>query len=552
MVVVIVEMAQWLFGVRTVVLALVVLPATCAVAAAQDTVPAPLPGGPLTLEQVLGLAEARSEALGIARSGVQRAQGEQLRARSGRFPQLTASGSYDRALASEFSGIFGADSTGPPCPPFALDPAASLAERVAEIERAIDCGAIGSSLFGGGSGEGGEDVDLPFGRKNTWRVNLAFSQAIYSGGRLDAQADLAAIGSESAQLAFTTARGQLLYDVTRAFYDAALSERLVRIAEATLAQAEATVQQVQAGFDAGAQPEFELLRARVARDNQQPALIRQRAAREIAMLRLKQLLDLPAAFPLEILAALEGPNIAVPEPFAGRVATETETSPTPKVLPSRTAVREVESVVRLREASLRLTEAERRPSLSVNSNYSRVAYPNGAFPTGDFRTNWTVGASVQVPILTGGRQRGSEAVARAELDQARLQLRQAQELAELDARSAHAELVAARAAFDASAGTVGQAVRAYEIAEVRFQSGVSTQLELSDARLLLQQAEANRAQAARDLQIARARVALLEDLPLGTVSGQSPAAITPASSSSSSPSQQQQQRQPGGGSGGMQ
>jgi outer membrane protein TolC len=423
---------------------------------------------------------------------------------------------------------------------------------VAEIERAIDCGAIGSSLFGGGSGEGGEDVDLPFGRKNTWRVNLAFSQAIYSGGRLDAQADLAAIGSESAQLAFTTARGQLLYDVTRAFYDAALSERLVRIAEATLAQAEATVQQVQAGFDAGAQPEFELLRARVARDNQQPALIRQRAAREIAMLRLKQLLDLPAAFPLEILAALEGPNIAVPEPFAGRVATETETSPTPRVLPSRTAVREVESVVRLREASLRLTEAERRPSLSVNSNYSRVAYPNGAFPTGDFRTNWTVGASVQVPILTGGRQRGSEAVARAELDQARLQLRQAQELAELDARSAHAELVAARAAFDASAGTVGQAVRAYEIAEVRFQSGVSTQLELSDARLLLQQAEANRAQAARDLQIARARVALLEDLPLGAVSGQSPAAITPASSSSSSPSQQQQQRQPGGGSGGMQ
>jgi outer membrane protein TolC len=212
----------------------------------------------------------------------------------------------------------------------------------------------------------------------------------------------------------------------------------------------------------------------------------------------------------------------------------------------------VESVVRLREATLLLTEAERPPSLSVNSNYSRVAYPNGAFPTGDFRTNWTVGASVQVPILTGGRQRGSEAVARAELDQARLQLRQAQELAELDARSAHAELVAARAAFDASAGTVGQAVRAYEIAEVRFQSGVSTQLELSDARLLLQQAEANRAQAARDLQIARARVALLEDLPLGTVSSQSPAAITPASSSSSSPSQQQQQRQPGGGSGGMQ
>jgi len=69
------------------------------------------------------------------------------------------------------------------------------------------------------------------------------------------------------------------------------------------------------------------------------------------------------------------------------------------------------------------------------------------------------------------------------------------------------------------AGTIEQATRAYQIAEVRFQSGVSTQLELADARLQLQLAEANRAQAARDLQVARARVALLPDLPLGVSSG---------------------------------
>jgi outer membrane protein TolC len=51
---------------------------------------------------------------------------------------------------------------------------------------------------------------------------------------------------------------------------------------------------------------------------------------------------------------------------------------------------------------------------------------------------------------------------------------------------------------------------------VRYRAGVSTQLELSDSRVLLQQAEANRAQAARDLQVARARMALLPDLPLST------------------------------------
>ena len=218
-------------------------------------------------------------------------------------------------------------------------------------------------------------------------------------------------------------------------------------------------------------------------------------------------------------------------PFAARLPAEEQpaTAETP-----RTVVREAAAAVRLREASLRLVEAERRPSVAVTSNYSQVAYPSDFFPTGDFRTNWTVGAALNVPILTGGRQRGSEAVARAEVEQSRLQLRQVEELAQLDARSAQAELVAARAAVEASTGTIEQARRAYQIAEVRFQSGVSTQLELSDARLLLQQAEANRAQAVRDLQVARARVALLPDLPLGSSGGMSGAASsqTPAGAAS--------------------
>jgi len=124
-------------------------------------------------------------------------------------------------------------------------------------------------------------------------------------------------------------------------------------------------------------------------------------------------------------------------------------------------------------------------------------------------------------------------VARAELEQARLQLRQTQELAALDSRSAWAELLAARATWEASAGTIQQATRAFQIAEVRFREGVSTQLELSDARLLLQQSQANRAQAARDLQVARARMALLPDLPLsGSTTSrpqqQAPQSVPPA------------------------
>ena len=461
--------------------------------AALSTVPAAAqspPSGPLTLGQVLELAEQRSEAMAIARAGMQRAEGDEIRARSGLLPQLDLSGSYERALASEFSGVF-------------------------------DDAFLG---YGGGSGDtSGSLEDLPFGRENTWRVSLAFSQNLYSGGRIGSQRAVAAAGTNSAGLALRTTRGQLLFDATQAYYDAALSDRLVAIAGATIEQATATLNQTELAFQAGTQPEFEVLRARVTRDTQNPTLIRQRVNREIAHLRLKQLLDLPPTYDLELADALSDDVLPPAPAFAERLASVEITiqagdqlrailqSATPLV--ERTAVQELVSTVRLREASLSLVRAQRTPSVSLISNYQRIAYPTNALPTFD-RSNWTLGVSAQIPILTGGRQRGDELVARAELEQARAQLQLTEELAELDSRSAWAEILAAVAAWEATAGTVEQAGRAYEIAEVRYQAGVSTQLELSDSRLLLQQAEVNRALAARDLQVVRARVALLEDLPI--------------------------------------
>jgi outer membrane protein TolC len=117
-------------------------------------------------------------------------------------------------------------------------------------------------------------------------------------------------------------------------------------------------------------------------------------------------------------------------------------------------------------------------------------------------------------------------------------LQQVKELAALDTQSASTELLAARAVWEASSGTVQQATRAYEIADVRYRNGVSTQLELTDSRLLLQQAEANRAVAARDLQVARARVALLPDLPLSATAAAAARPITVPPPQA--PSQQQQ------------
>ena len=466
----------------------------------------------LTLDDAIRLALGRSEQLAAAQFGATRARAEERRARADLLPQIFASASYDRTVASEFSGLFSGDSSTPSCDPFTLRPAAALVDRVAEIERAIDCGAVGNP-FGSGSFD-----NLPFGRKNIYRFGLSVTQNLYTGGRVTAQRALAAIGRETADISVASTRAQAVFEITQAFYDAALSDRLVTIAEATLAQAEATLARVTLGREAGRQPEFDRLRAQVDRDNQRPAVIRARSQRTLAYLRLRQILEVSASEPLAVVANLDEEDLPPPRWFANQLG-QAARSIDEAAVEARTAVRQSVSSVRARQEAVKIVRAQRLPSVSASSLLSRVGYPDNLVPNTDFRTNWTVGVSVQVPLFTGGRIAAEQAAARADLAATEAQLKLVREFAWLDAQAAVEAVATSRAAWEASAGTVQQATRAYEIAELRYREGISTQLELSDARLLLQQAQANRAVAARDLQVARARLALLPDLPLSSAGG---------------------------------
>jgi outer membrane protein TolC len=209
------------------------------------------------------------------------------------------------------------------------------------------------------------------------------------------------------------------------------------------------------------------------------------------------------------------------------------------VTDDRAPVRAAEQNVVASEGQLTAARAEYFPTISLTSSYGKVGYPTGGLPDwSDFRENWNIGLSLQVPLFVGGRIRGESMIAQANLAEARARLQQTRELAALDTRNAMARLEAAQATWLASTGTVEQAARAYRIADVRYREGISTQTELSDSRILLQQAQANRAQAARDLQIARVRVALLRDLPITTL------AVPAASGAQQFQQQPREQRRP--------
>jgi len=195
---------------------------------------------------------------------------------------------------------------------------------------------------------------------------------------------------------------------------------------------------------------------------------------------------------------------------AGAAAIEPDTN-----VSDRAPVRQLQETVRAQQGLVRAARGERLPSVQITSGYQRLYFPTSVFPQlNNARENWTIGVSASLPLFTGFRIKGDEMVAQGNLEQAKAQLQQTREVAALDARVALSQLQQAQATWQASAGTAQQASRAYGIDQIRYREGISTQTDLSQSRLLLEQALANRAQAARDLAVARVKLALLRDLPL--------------------------------------
>lgn len=521
---------QWLA--LGVLLAVGGLPGAPAVNAQQPIPAAPsgntTTGRRLTLVEALELATKNSQSLEIAKAGVLRARGQQYQARSAALPQLSASANYQKTLQNQFEAL---------------------------SKKAAPPAGEGGGQTGGDSSFAGNPLTKIFASPYTTTFSITGSQNLYSGGRNHANAEAAKAGRTSAEIGVTSAGAQVTLDVTQAYYDAVLSDNLVAIAEASLLQTERTLRQVQLTQQVGSASEFELIRARVTRDNQRPQFLQARTARDLAYVRLKQLLDVPQVEQLALVDDIAqqddfrtAPGIAAAAPTSLNVTAAEVTATDPRVIEAvsvvvtasdtsadvRAPVRQATAAVEAAQQQLKATKASRLPSVGLSSTYQRLAYPADGIPRslGDFFPNWTVGLNVSFPFFTGGRVKGETMAAEAGVIEAQQRLEQVRDGATLDARQSVAQLLEAEETWQASLGTSEQAARAYDIAEVRYREGISTQIELSESRVQLQQSQANRARAARDLQVARIRIKLLRDLPLGgTSGGASAAGAAPAGAS---------------------
>jgi outer membrane protein len=458
-----------------------------ALAGAQTPAAAPADSVPLSLSEAVRRALGQSQEVRLAESQVQLADAQVTSARSAALPQVSGVLGYTRTFASAFSGG-GGGFTLPDSLRFTPDPSLPLEERVRYLEDRVPTAALG--------GLGGLFGDLPFGQENTYVAQISGSQLLYSGGRTGAALDIARNYREAARLGLVEETAEIELQVRTAYYRALFAQQIEGIAAAALEQAEAFLRQEQLRLAAGRASELDVLRAEVARDNLRPQTVEARNAAELATLNLKRLVDVPLQQPLRLTTPLAPPS-------AEELA-RAELSPEVGVA-QRAALAAAERQVSIRQQQVRIARGAFLPNVSLSMNYGRQLFPSSTFAFGEeWRTDWTAGLNVQIPIFNGGQRIAELQTARVERERAELQLSQLREAVQLQAEQARGERERARTAIAARERTVEAAQRVYDLTVLRYNQGLATQLEVSQARLELLQARSNLAQAVADYYIADA------------------------------------------------
>ncbi len=431
----------------------------------------------LSLDDAVSRALRESEEIAKARATLDAAESQVTQAFSAALPQFHSNVAYNRAVKTIFDDMGTMPTVDDDDIPPAFDEDKTPKERFDLLSDLMATNFV-SAMFRG----------LPFGRKNTYVATLSLSQPLYVGGKVGAALQVAEHYRAVARSQVDETQADLVLQVRAAYLSASLAHRLVHIARESRRIAEAHYLQVRDFREAGTASEFDLLRARVDLENRDPVVVQAENGANLALLELKRLVNLPAEQPLRLTSEIDPSLVEVDEAELHRLVLE------------RPLLRAAQEAIGMREQAVRIAKGDRLPTVAFQGNMGWQGYPENPLPPGwgEWRKDWSVGLAVSVPLFDGFRTRGRIDQAQADLVVAHVEEAQLREGLALQTEAALAEYRSSRAQILARRETVALAERSLELAEARFASGLSTQLEVSDAALLLDQARVNEAQALFD------------------------------------------------------
>ena len=327
--------------------------------------------------------------------------------------------------------------------------------------------------------------------KDNFDNKLSMSLPLYTGGKLEATVDQAKVGLKVADLGIAKSRQQLKLDATSAYFSLLQTRNLLKVSQDSVNDLAAHLKNVQAQYEVGTVAKSDVLRSEVELANAQQSLIKAQNSYDVAMASLNNVVGLPLDTDIKLKEELKY------EKFARSMGDSIQYA-----LTNRPDVAQADAGVDSAKASVKIARSGQLPTLAFSGSND---WNDSDFP-GAKNSNWSLSLVASLNLFDTGLTHAKVKESQSGVAKATEQARQTRDSVALEVRQAYLGMKEAEKRIDTSSVAVTKAEEDFKIAQVRYNAGVGTNLDVIDAELALAQAKTNYIQALYDYNTGKAKV----------------------------------------------
>lgn len=334
-------------------------------------------------------------------------------------------------------------------------------------------------------------IEMEMSSKEQKNLGFSLSLPLYTFGKLEGTVKSSLLSEKAEILNYEKVKNKLVYEVKLAYYNYLLAKKFEEVSQQTLSQAEEHCRAAEKRFKYGTVAKFDLIRADVEKKTAEENLVKAKKNVELARMNFNNTLGLPLEEKIELedidFENLNFKNFSEEECFKN-------------ALKNRPEINQIEIAKKQAEIASKISRL--LPTIGLKLDYplesSGSAFANERVLSGVIFFDF--------PLFDSGASRAR--VNQAKENEKKLKISQERLIdgIKLQIKEAILNIEEAKTRIITSEGILAQAKEALRMAEAGYKEGVTSNLELIDARLAFYRAKLNYIQAVFDYKIAEAKL----------------------------------------------
>ncbi|MCS7265377.1 MAG: TolC family protein [Armatimonadetes bacterium] len=325
-------------------------------------------------------------------------------------------------------------------------------------------------------------------------LTAEFRQNLFTFGRKTSSVQGAEYQVNAASAMVQATQSQLILRVTESYADVLAAQAMEEVAKQAVERVKVVLKVAKAKYEAGVAPKFDVLRAEAELAAAEEQLLMAQNGVALAKASINQLLGRPTDAPIELVPLPESFFEFGTEPLKSEFFIK-------QALTNRPEMKSLEWQVKSADEFVKLAKADKNPFVLLTSNYVRQTRTGFS---GDYQ--WGINLVVQFPIFDSGRRESIVKEREANLEQILAQKEQMERQIALEVEQALKNFQVSLQRLKTARAALASAEEAFRLAQVRYEGGVGTLVEVWDAQVALTRARANEVQSLYDAHKAFARL----------------------------------------------